>query len=291
MSMNEHLRDAGMTAMLLFALACTVVAGDDDKKMTEGIAASYLATLVSVEIVPENGAPRPVGSAFLVLTTNKHVLLVTAKHVVVDEHGQSRPNLAYRFNRNQGPSELITDSFMRTNNVQGWFFSATADVACRFIAYHTDAHINNLPLDMFLAAARIQPGAPVLVPGFPMGIRSTEYANPIVRRGVVARVEANHIILDAFVFPGNSGGPVFYVPTVKFGDGIDKPFINQDCLIGLVSQSISYVDTAVSLQTQKPRVTFEENAGLCNVVPADAILALINREDVRRLDSTLTEIE
>ena len=274
-----------MTATLLVSLACGVLADEDESKMTEGIEQQWLKTLVSVEIIPDKGDPKAVGTAFLVTRTNNHTLLVTAKHVILNADGQLRTNLAYRFNQNNGPAALVPESHM-LSYAQGWFLSTTADVACRFIVFGDNFDILRLPESQFLPVARVQPGAPVLVPGFPLGIRSAEHAKPIVRRGIVARADADNLILDAFVFPGNSGGPVIYVPTIKVSGGLIKvPFVNRERVIGLVSSSISYIDTAVSQQTQRPRVTFEENSGLCNVVPIDAVLALLNRADVKQLDA------
>lgn len=63
--------------------------------------------------------------------------------------------------------------------------------------------------------------------------------------------------------------------------------LNEQRLIGLVLGSISYVDIAVSQQTKKPRITFEDNAGLTIVIPADAVLELINRDDVQEFDNNL----
>jgi hypothetical protein len=41
----------------------------------------------------------------------------------------------------------------------------------------------------------------------------------------------------------------------------------------------SEIDTAVSLQTNRPRVSFEENSGLASVVPVDAIRAAIQEHE------------
>lgn len=49
------------------------------------------------------------------------------------------------------------------------------------------------------------------------------------------------------------------------------PTINKAYLLGVVRDYIPYIDTAFSLQTKRPRVTFEENSGLADVIPADYI--------------------
>lgn len=46
-------------------------------------------------------------------------------------------------------------------------------------------------------------------------------------------------------------------------------------LIGLVKGYITYTDVAISPQTKRPRVAFEENTGLTNVEPVDRIIETI----------------
>jgi hypothetical protein len=71
------------------------------------------------------------------------------------------------------------------------------------------------------------------------------------------------------VFPGNSGGPVVLKPEIFSIQGTKaspKAF-----LVGVVASYQPYIDTAVSQQTQHPRITFEENSGLATVIPVDFI--------------------
>jgi hypothetical protein len=65
-------------------------------------------------------------------------------------------------------------------------------------------------------------------------------------------------LIDAAVFPGNSGGPV--VARLPMYSGLVIK------LIGIVHAYVPYRETAISMQTLKPRVIFEENSGL-GVVP------------------------
>ena len=41
----------------------------------------------------------------------------------------------------------------------------------------------------------------------------------------MVRIDQRNIIIDAMIFPGNSGGPVLYFPTIKLGKGLKSPFI------------------------------------------------------------------
>jgi len=258
----------------------------------------WLATVVSVEQLAQQKqpdgttkmVPTPIGTGFIVKTRNKHVVLITAKHVVtdiVDSKQQTRKNLLYRINQQEGPAYLLEDLQLEENGRGKWFLSATQDVACRFLEWKETSKFKAIPLDKFLPRTKLQTGANLLVLGLPLGLRSEEHPNPIARKGMVARADRGDLLADAFVFPGNSGGPVLYEPPIKItGNGlIASPFINEEHLIGLVSEFISYPETAISMQTKRPRVIFEENSGLAIIVPVDAITELLSRDDVSKLDS------
>lgn len=262
---------------------------------TEGINPELLKTIVSVEQITGTNASdgklqaRSIGTGFLVgmpsAKTNAvgqtafQIVLVTAKHVVTERSETLKSNLAYRLNNRSTNSDLISESHME-HYAGRWFFSANNDVACRFIVFG-DPDVKTFSLDMFLRQQSIRPGAPAYIIGFPLGLRSESYTVPIVRRASVALVDQAGLMVDGFTFPGNSGGPVVYssflgntVPIKRGG------VISGDALIGLVSSSLNYTDVAVSQQTKRPRVSFEENSGLTHVVPAEAIQSLLQRQDV-----------
>ena len=101
----------------------------------------------------------------------------------------------------------------------------------------------------------------------------------IARSGSIARIQdvfegyRNNFIIDAFVFPGNSGGPVISKPDVISIHGT-KP-MNRAYLLGIIQSYIPYEDVAISQQTGKPRVVFQENSGLAFVIPVDFIMETI----------------
>ncbi len=111
--------------------------------------------------------------------------------------------------------------------------------------------------------------------GFPMGIVGGPQNAVIVRGGTIARIRDtisgvnNEFLVDAFIFPGNSGGPVISKPEVLAIEGT-KSQISAE-LIGIVRGYITYRDVAVSQQTGQPRIVFEENSGLSSVHPIDFI--------------------
>jgi hypothetical protein len=82
-------------------------------------------------------------------------------------------------------------------------------------------------------------------------------------------LKSDSFLIDSFVFPGNSGGPVILRP--EFVSISGTPSQSKSYLIGMVAGYQPYVDVAVSQQTQHQRIIFEENSGLATVLPTDYI--------------------
>lgn len=130
-----------------------------------------------------------------------------------------------------------------------------------------------------LRAQKITEGDRVFVLGFPMAMVSPERQYVICRGGVIARIrdfledKARDFLVDATVFPGNSGGPVILCPSALAIAGTNS--ISNADLVGIVKSYVPYRDVAVSQQTRNPRVVFEENSGLTAVESVDAILETV----------------
>ena len=247
----------------------------------------WLKAVVSVERYNEKREIRPIGTAFLIETENNHILLVSSKHVVTEENNQIKNELTYRINLQSGKSKILSDADLVRKGGGSWFLSDSADIAVRFIYKILESDIKTIPQNMFLNNENVQPGTPALILGFPMGLRSEEYATPILRRSMVALKEPKHYVVDGFAFPGNSGGPVVYMPAHQIGGIKLNNYIDKQMLLGVVSSYIPYRDIAISVQTKRPRITFEENSGLSVIVPASEIIKLIQREDVKEFDRQL----
>jgi hypothetical protein len=131
-----------------------------------------------------------------------------------------------------------------------------------------------------LKSTGVSAGDGVFVLGFPMNLAGVQRNYVIVRQGCIARI-SNMLegadptfLLDAFTFPGNSGSPVLLKPEVISITGTAAQ--STAYLIGMVRSYIPYTDTAISPQTGRPRISFEENSGLAEVLPVDNIEEVIN---------------
>lgn len=132
-----------------------------------------------------------------------------------------------------------------------------------------------------LKSIEVTEGNDVFALGFPMGLVGETRQYVILRGGVISRIHdmlegySTDYIVDAPIFPGNSGGPVIIKPELVSIKGTKSQ--KESRLIGLVKSYIPYRDIAVSPQTGRPRVVFEENTGLTNVEPVDRIIETILR--------------
>jgi hypothetical protein len=283
---------AAVLAAVLFLAPCLAFAeGADGEARTSFFNQKWLSAVVSLEVQTGDGKAAPAGTGFLVLTEKKHVLLVTSGHVVQDGKGGVRKGLAYRLNETGGESVLVTDRSLEEKKLGGWFLAKDKDVACRYIGWRKTSSIAAIPLSAFLLQKNVEAGASMVVLGFPLGLRSTENALPIARKGMVARSDPGGIIGDVFVFPGNSGGPALYVPALKVGEALKSPLVNEERFIGVVRGFIPYVEPAVGAQTGRTRVIFEENTGLARIIPADTVHALVTSRQVLQMEEMLPDLE
>jgi S1-C subfamily serine protease len=272
--------------LLLFMLLVSLWDTKSQNK-TSSFNQEWLKAIVSIEI-SSNGKYSAIGTGFLVSTSQNHLALVTAKHVIIGDDGKVFPDIVFRLNEIKGKSIVYNADYppkLKENN--GWFLSKAYDVACRLISFSPTSEIKSIDTNNILQLKYLEPGANLLIVGFPLGLRSEEYSKPLVRQGIVSKIESNSIIIDSFVFPGNSGGPVLYVPPFKVGNGLTSAIINEEKIIGIVSSYIPYDDVAFSNQTKRPRIIFEENSGLCNVIPIEALVELFNSKEFLLVDKNL----
>lgn len=216
------------------------------------------------------------------------IYLVTARHVV-----ENRQNLKVRVNP-QAAGSAGQEFEVPTIPPPGqttWFFhpDPSIDIAAVRVNYN-DLMNSGFAVSFFaqdehttlrsgMQSQETAAGDGVFVLGFPMGLAGQQRNYVIIRQGVIARISemldnaSTTFMVDSFVFPGNSGGPVVLRPEAIAIEGTKA--VGKASLIGVVTQSRNYVDTAVSQQTNRPRISFEENAGLAEVLPIDYVNAAI----------------
>lgn len=120
----------------------------------------------------------------------------------------------------------------------------------------------------------ITEGDYIYVIGYPNELVSDKKDKLIARNGTIAHIsslydgESDDFVIDSFIFPGNSGGPVILKPESLALAGT-KPY-QQSYILGIVCNYYSYQERAI-LRTNQSRVLFEDNSGLGAVYPIDII--------------------
>jgi hypothetical protein len=123
------------------------------------------------------------------------------------------------------------------------------------------------------ALDQVSVGTDVFIAGYPTSLGIREYIDffdtdrPVIRKGIVSHInyKKQHIIIDCFVFAGNSGGPVF--------QSIDQPDARES-LIGLVSKYVPYRQTYV-IPNENIRQVNYINSGYTVVVSMDHVIKTI----------------
>lgn len=233
------------------------------------------------------------------------VYLVTARHVI-EEHAaaQAFSKVGQAQTAQMGACTTTTasdDSIsvrMNPNNpslpgqefdlaTKDWFFHPNKGVDIAAVRLNAPSLKTRGLLDTFIpndqavaGKAKLKSigaaaGDGVFVLGFPMNLAGVQRNYVIVRQGCVARISdmldgaSLSYLVDAFVFPGNSGSPVILRPEATSITG--TPPQTNAFLIGVITSYQPYTDIAYSPQTKRPRISFEENSGLAEVLPTDYI--------------------
>ncbi len=258
----------------------------------------YLDSVVAIGIRSPQGHNQWIGTGFLVqwdVTPNVtdinqkeyRCYLVSNRHVL-----QGLGHVLIRFSsisgNPQGNLEVKAPILSHSNK--------DYDVAVMVIPasiQSLDAKIKMFPFDgqnsmtiTEMKSQQITEGDSVYVLGFPFGDVGGEHKYVVVRSGIIARIQhllnghSSDYMIDATVFPGNSGGPVLLKPEVATLPG--APNHPRPSLIGIVKSYRYYPSRIVNRngeqsndQTEDSEKFFQENTGLTMVEPIDCIIDVI----------------
>jgi len=222
----------------------------------------------------------PLGTSVFLIHRNVHYLL-TNSHI-------ARVKSLYARLRCRGTNKpfirLCIDS-MCTSTGFPWLHSRSHDIAVvplfvpnGLLALQDTIDHSAVGVSIFKGWEYVSEGDEVYVLGFPMALGTSQQYSPVYRIGIVAlKEQSGQFLIDARVYPGNSGGPVFLKPSLIDFHNLTVGKVTQAYFVGIVSAYLPYTDVAVSQQTQRPRVTFEENSGLAIVCSSDKILELVEQ--------------
>jgi len=228
-----------------------------------------------------------VGTGFIVLFEDMS-FLVTNKHIAINER------LHLRFNPKPACKSVcrISIDSMSFNTKLPWGIAVNSDIAIlpiffagKMHSYIDSVDTKSIGLSLFRDWSYVNEGDDIYILGFPLRMGTGTHFTPVIRSGIIALKEKQgEFVIEANVFPGNSGGPVFLRPNIydyragRLGEGTIA------YLIGIVSSYIPYIDVAISAQTSRPRITFEENSGLATAFSSERIIALM-RDYIEKYDT------
>ncbi len=233
-----------------------------------------------------------VGTGFLVQVDGINHL-VTAKHVVTERRGNKeyeKPVFILTNTKDGRVKVRSISALMREDKIQ-WVIHKNPGVDVAMIPLRLAAgeeDVITVPDKYFLDLKRLSELDNVFSLSFQPGAGDVTAVHPIIRTGTVSRINKDGTyFVDSSAFPGNSGSPVFTRPLpgeldkgseeVKAGDAPPGGHF-----IGVIGAYLPYRDIAVSTQTGKPRVVFEENTGLCIVWSVHFLAEIMASEDFKK---------
>ena len=227
--------------------------------------------------------------------------LVTNKHVALEnERLQFRLNMYdKRIERIKiGNEKGFEDDFEWVQHPD-----EKVDLAAILVPWVLGANVIGLNFDTIANTEELYDGREIFYWGFPLGYGAEKKLQhlPIMRTGIVAQIRGKkQFMIEANVFPGSSGSPIFSKSIVikedlnKDGNIDDSGIIaslifKAPKLLGIVSSYIPYEETAYSRQTGIPRITFQENSGLANAINSHCIFDIIDTERFKKQAKLLME--
>lgn len=248
----------------------------------------YLKTIVLFEIPDGKSNFVPHGTGVLI-QYKKVFFLATCKHVVCKPDGSFHKDLYATINKKDGTTSRKKIDDVHKQHGLSWYFHDDPKVDLALSAISVDLSLEDLKViseEIFEDFSNIPLGDDIFFLGYPLGlgVQNVPKLSPLVRIGVIALKNSDKtFLLDANVYPGSSGSPVFYKPVlaqVKDGAtniGVTRPLK----FLGLVNSNISSLEEAISKMTGRTRTIFEDNAGLGTVQSASLIIEILEKKEVQ----------
>ena len=219
----------------------------------------------------------------------KRPWLVTAKHVFYNPAENWEPSyVLVRFSwfENRPVDEYLGVMVpLKENGRPVWVAHPDPDVDLAYVPLSVTPQeagrsaLQAIVLSQFAGPAETYEAAPVLVLGYPAAVGADVQVRALVRQGLVAGVApdkpaAKPFLIDANIFPGNSGGPVLYLPTGIDPAGRLLPGGSVKFL-GLVSQTRTQ-STLIATSKSQPSQTVPLNfLGIGVIEPAQRVRELV----------------
>lgn len=261
------------------------------------LAEELLFTVIRIETIGSEGEQK-IGTGFVFhyqFESKKYLFLVTCKHVI---NGAKEGILT--FIKRKGEEPLLGEGYrLKVENFEDlWFKHESEHVDVAILPFVPILnHISNQEVQIFFKAVpdnlipkgnqleELDAVEDVLFIGYPIGLWDTENLTPIVRKGITATPvfldfkAEKQFLIDASVFPGSSGSPVFVYYKGIYWDKKTKGTTvgHRIFFLGMLSAVFKMPDTGeIIVPTQKtPIVKVNQLADIGVVFRAETILEAI----------------
>lgn len=230
---------------------------------------AYIAVRISIEAPNNQGTS--VGTGFLYNiqlndgTDRVITVLVSNKHVFIDPAGTLRISLNQK-NEDGSPNFGNIKNFTDVNFHGAYYEHPNPDVdlACINVTNISRENVfyKNLSSEFLreIDYDLVTQGTEVIFVGYPADRYDTKNNLPLVRKGIIASVPEldfngrGQIVIDAQVYPGSSGSPVFVAVNERY------------LLLGVVSETMIRHSQLQTLPSTLPNLGVQEILGLGIVV-------------------------
>ncbi len=235
-----------------------------------------------------------VGTGVIIDVDGQHHVL-TAKHNVIDPKTGSFIDSDLLIGYNSKDGKIETQQIQNTKNdlKVEWMThkSTSVDLAIMPFGFNSKYDdVKSIEKDFSAPTDKLEQMYDVFFTGFLPDVLNEQRADAVLRKGIVSRIDADKtILIEAYAYPGNSGSPVFVMPTpsrdhVSIVVGTDELAFK---FVGIIGDYIPYRDMAISKRSGRPRVEFEDNTGLTKVWTMALVNEIIARpmfqEQLKRL--------
>jgi len=210
-----------------------------------------------------------------------YYVLITATHVLENMKGE-KATLFLRKKTKKSFKKISWSIPIRKQNKDIWVKHPEVDVSAMYVVLPENIDLALLPInilgdDDIFDKFEIHPGDELFCLGFPFSAEANPAGFPILRSGKIASFpiipakETKYFLFDFEVFPGNSGGPVYFVQSGRtYRGGMHTGTIQ--FIAGLVSQE--------HIITEKIKSIYEEQVkkhplALARVIHASFIKEVI----------------
>ena len=226
------------------------------------------------------------GTVFFMLKPQKdnpqraYFVLITAAHVLNEIAGEDA-TLLIRAKNNKEFRKTPFPLKIRRGDKNFYVTNPTADVAAMYVSLPSDLNTQFLPIqaladDAELERIEIHPGDELFCLGFPL--RADFNGFPVLRTGTLASYPitpsktVKQYMFTFHIFPGNSGGPVYYSFTHRFHGGAFQMGEIDQGVIGLVTQQLSsslpeYKDSPLDVAVVVPSSYIRDTIALLPEAP------------------------